>query len=91
VTVSRAPVEPRACPSATDPPLTLTISSLAPSIRFDIVHRHDVPRFERVSWKFVDAHVQRTIDMAGYWRNLPKTEQEAIARRFWEVGRLTLE
>jgi hypothetical protein len=27
----------------------------------------------------------------GYWRNLPKSEQDAIARRFWEVGRLTLE
>jgi cation diffusion facilitator CzcD-associated flavoprotein CzcO len=59
--------------------------------RVDVVHRHDVPRFERVSWKFVDPHVQRTIDIPGYWRNLPKAEQEAIARRFWEVGRLTLE
>jgi thioredoxin reductase len=59
--------------------------------RIDLVHRHDVPRFERVSWKFVDAHVQRTIDVAGYWRNLPKAQQEAIAQRFWEVGRLTLE
>ncbi|MBD0281458.1 MAG: FAD-dependent oxidoreductase [Thermoleophilaceae bacterium] len=59
--------------------------------RIDIVHRHDVPRFERVSWKFIDAHVERTIDVPGYWRHLPKTQQEAIARRFWEVGRLTLE
>jgi FAD-dependent urate hydroxylase len=59
--------------------------------RIDIVHRHDVPRFERVSWKFIDAHVDRTIDVPGYWRNLPKVEQEAIAHRFWEVGRLTLE
>jgi FAD-dependent urate hydroxylase len=59
--------------------------------RVDIVHRHDVPRFERVSWKFVDAHVERTIDTRGYWRNLPRAEQDAIARRFWEVGRLTLE
>jgi FAD-dependent urate hydroxylase len=59
--------------------------------RIDIVHRHDVPRFERVSWKFVDEHVERTIDVPGYWRNLPKAEQEAIAQQFWEVGRLTLE
>ena len=29
--------------------------------------------------------------MPGYWRNLSNHEQEAIARRFWEVGRLTLE
>ncbi len=59
--------------------------------RIDIVHRHDIPRFERVSWKFVDAHVEQTLAVRGYWRNLPKSEQDAIARRFWEVGRLTLE
>jgi FAD-dependent urate hydroxylase len=44
-----------------------------------------------VSWKFVDAHVEQTIAVRGYWRNLPKSGQDAIARRFWEVGRLTLE
>jgi len=59
--------------------------------RIDLVHRHDIPRFERVSWRFVDAHVERTLTVRGYWRNLSKHEQEAIARRFWEVGRLTLE
>ena len=59
--------------------------------RIDIVHRHDIPRFERVSWKFVDAHVEQTLAVRGYWRNLPKSEQDAVARRFWEVGRLTLE
>jgi FAD-dependent urate hydroxylase len=57
----------------------------------DIVHRHDIPRFERVSWKFVDPHVEQTLRVRGYWRNLPGGEQEAISRRFWEVGRLTLE
>ncbi|MGO9502679.1 MAG: FAD-dependent oxidoreductase [Streptosporangiaceae bacterium] len=59
--------------------------------RIDIVHRHDIPRFERVSWKFVDPHVEQTLRTRGYWRNLPGSEQEAITRRFWEVGRLTLE
>jgi FAD-dependent urate hydroxylase len=59
--------------------------------RIDIVHRHDIPRFERVSWKFVDAHVEQTLAVRGYWRNLPTSGQDAIARRFWEVGRLTLE
>jgi len=57
----------------------------------DIVHRHDVPRFDRVSWTFVDAHVENTINVHGYWRNLPKSEQDSIARQFWDVGRLTLE
>ncbi len=59
--------------------------------RIDIVHRHEVPRFERVSWKFADAHVERTLQVPGYWRNLTQNERDAIARRFWEVGRLTLE
>jgi thioredoxin reductase len=59
--------------------------------RIDVVHRHDTPRFERVSWKFVDVHVERTLSVPGYWRNLSQHEQEAIAQRFWEVGRLTLE
>ena len=59
--------------------------------RIDIVHRHEIPRFERVSWKFVDGHVEQTVSVPGYWRNLPKNEQDTIASRFWEVGRLTLE
>jgi FAD-dependent urate hydroxylase len=57
----------------------------------DIVHRHDVPRFERVSWKFTDPYLEQTLLKPGWWRTLPRSEQEAIARRFWEVGRLTLE
>jgi cation diffusion facilitator CzcD-associated flavoprotein CzcO len=59
--------------------------------RVDIVHRHDIPRFDRVNWKFVDPHVEQTIAVPGYWRNLPESQQKAIVRRFWEVGRLTLE
>jgi thioredoxin reductase len=59
--------------------------------RVDIVHRHEVPRFERVSWKFVDPHIEQTVAVRGYWRYLPQTKKDAIARRFWEVGRLTLE
>ena len=59
--------------------------------RIDVVHRHDAPRFERVSWKFVDAHVDSIVRAPGWWRRLPPAQREAITRRFWEVGRLTLE
>jgi cation diffusion facilitator CzcD-associated flavoprotein CzcO len=59
--------------------------------RIDLVHRHDVPRFERVSWRFVDPYMERTVRVPGWWRKLPKGERDAITRRFWEVGRLTLE
>jgi cation diffusion facilitator CzcD-associated flavoprotein CzcO len=59
--------------------------------RIDIVHRHRVPRFERVSWKFADAYVEETLRTRGWWRNLPQAERDALDAQFWEVGRLTLE
>jgi FAD-dependent urate hydroxylase len=59
--------------------------------RIDLVHRHQVPRFERVSWRFVDPRVESTLRIRGRWRALAKAEQDAIVQRFWEVGRLTLE
>ena len=59
--------------------------------RVDIVHRHPVPRFERVSWAFVDPYVDATLNSRGWWRSLPGEQQQGIARQFWEVGRLTLE
>ncbi len=57
----------------------------------DIVHRHQVPRFERVSWRFADEYVEATVASPGWWRSRPASEREAIARKFWEAGRLTLE
>lgn len=59
--------------------------------RVDVVHRHETPAFEKVSWGFVDAHVEATEATRGWWRGLPPAEQQAIARKFWQVGRLTLE
>lgn len=59
--------------------------------RVDVVHRHDTPAFEKVSWRFVDAHVEATEATRGWWRGLPAGEQQAIAQQFWRVGRLTLE
>jgi cation diffusion facilitator CzcD-associated flavoprotein CzcO len=56
-----------------------------------VVHRHAQPRFADVSWRFVDAHIEDTLAQPGWWRTLPQAERDAIARRFWEVGRLTLE
>jgi lysine/ornithine N-monooxygenase len=57
----------------------------------DVVHRHPKPRFAKVSWSFVDPLIDRTLAQRGWFRTLPRSEQDAIARRFWEVGRLTLE
>jgi FAD-dependent urate hydroxylase len=59
--------------------------------RVDIVHRHAEPRFDRVSWAFTDGYVEQTLATPGWWRRLRPDERQAIERRFWEVGRLTLE
>jgi FAD-dependent urate hydroxylase len=59
--------------------------------RVDVVHRHDTPDFARVSWAFVDDYVAQTLSTRGWWRHLPPSEQQAIASKFWQVGRLTLE
>ena len=59
--------------------------------RVDVVHRHETPRFEKVSWRFVDELVDQTLAHRGWWRDLPATRQQEIALQFWQVGRLTLE
>jgi cation diffusion facilitator CzcD-associated flavoprotein CzcO len=59
--------------------------------RIDVVHRHPQPRFDRVSWRFVDPLIDETLATDGWWRTLEAERRDAIARRFWEVGRLTLE
>jgi FAD-dependent urate hydroxylase len=59
--------------------------------RIDIVHRHPVPKFDRVSWRFVDDLIENTLEVPGWWRKLPQEERDSVGRHFWEVGRLTLE
>ena len=59
--------------------------------RVDVIHRHDTPRFEKVSWAFVNPYVEQTLAHRGWWRDLPEERRQAIALEFWQVGRLTLE
>ena len=59
--------------------------------RVDVVHRHDTPTFERVSWAFVDPYVEQTWPSAAGGATLTAEQQQAIALEFWQVGRLTLE
>lgn len=59
--------------------------------RVDVIHRHDTPRFEKVSWAFVDPYVAQTVAHRGWWRTLSEERRQAIALEFWQVGRLTLE
>jgi thioredoxin reductase len=59
--------------------------------RVDVVHRHAVPDFAKVSWAFVDGYIRSTLAQRGWWRRLPAERQQAISYEFWRVGRLTLE
>jgi FAD-dependent urate hydroxylase len=59
--------------------------------RVDVVHRHEVPQFAKVSWAFVDEYVDQTLAHRGWWRGLSAERRQAIAGEFWKVGRLTLE
>jgi cation diffusion facilitator CzcD-associated flavoprotein CzcO len=56
-----------------------------------IVYRHDSPAFSASDWSFVDELMELTLTVPGWFRNLPASEREAIARRFWAEGRLKLE
>ena len=59
--------------------------------KVDVVHRHPVPDFAKVSWAFVEPYISSTLAQRGWWRKLPAEQQQAIAATFWQVGRLTLE
>jgi FAD-dependent urate hydroxylase len=56
-----------------------------------VVYRHDTPEFTTSDWHFVDALMDLTATVPGWFRHLPPEEREAVARRFWAVGRLKLE
>ena len=47
--------------------------------RVDVVHRHATPTFARVSWAFVDPHIEQTLAHRGWWRRLP-SERTAVDR-----------
>jgi thioredoxin reductase len=59
--------------------------------RVDLVYRHDTPAFTESDWSFVDELLAETRRTRGWFRGLPEAERTAIARRFWQVGRLQLE
>ena len=59
--------------------------------RVDVVHRHPQPRFAEVELGLRRPADRAHARAARLVRNLPRGERDAIARRFWEVGRLTLE
>ena len=59
--------------------------------RVDVVYRHDTPAFTESDWSFVNDLLAESRRTRGWFRGLPEAEREAIAQRFWQVGRLQLE
>jgi thioredoxin reductase len=57
----------------------------------DVIHRHDMPAFAKVSWDFVQNYTDLSLAQRGWWRSLPPDRQREIGLEFWRVGRLTLE
>jgi cation diffusion facilitator CzcD-associated flavoprotein CzcO len=56
-----------------------------------VVFNHETPRFAPSDWDWVDPLMERTLEIRGWFRNLPKAEREAIERRFQEEGLLKVE
>jgi cation diffusion facilitator CzcD-associated flavoprotein CzcO len=57
----------------------------------DLVYRHETPQFVTSDWSFTDEMIDNTLRVRGWFRHLDPSEQEAINKRFWSVGRLQLE
>jgi FAD-dependent urate hydroxylase len=57
----------------------------------DLVFRQDTPRFVSSDWSFTDALIENTLRVPGWFQRLDASEQAAIQKRFWSVGRLQLE
>ena len=56
-----------------------------------VVYRHDAPSFEASDWSWIDKHVDETLALRGWYRNLPKADRQAVDRQFWETAKLKLE
>ena len=57
----------------------------------DLVFRHETPRFVNSDWSFTNRMIEDTLRVRGWFRRLRPSEQEAIHKQFWSVGRLQLE
>jgi thioredoxin reductase len=56
-----------------------------------VAFRHETPQFAPSDWTWVDPLLQQTVDVPGWFRNLPKHKRESIEARFREEGHLKLE
>jgi cation diffusion facilitator CzcD-associated flavoprotein CzcO len=56
-----------------------------------VSHRHDSPAFAPSDWSWVNPLVAAMVDRPGWFRSLPKAEQDALVKRLWIEGRSKVE
>ena len=56
-----------------------------------ISHRHDSPTFTPSDWSWVNPLVDAMADQPGWFRSLPRKEQDELGRRLWIEGRSKVE
>ena len=56
-----------------------------------VSHRHDSPAFAASDWSWVNPLVDAMAKDPGWFRRLPKDEQEALGKRLWTEGRAKVE
>jgi cation diffusion facilitator CzcD-associated flavoprotein CzcO len=56
-----------------------------------VAYRHETPQFAPSRWDWVDLLEKQTVQVRGWFRNLPKAERETIEERFHKEGRLKVE
>lgn len=56
-----------------------------------VSHRHASPAFAPSDWSWVNPLVDAMIDQPGWFRSLPKLEQDALLKRLWIEGRSKVE
>ncbi len=56
-----------------------------------VSHRHDSPAFAPSDWSWVNPLVDAMVHRPGWFRSLPKSEQDALVKRLWIEGRSKVE
>ena len=70
---------------------TAALLAEAGAATVDVVHRHPTPAFAESDWSWTGRLLVAAEATPAWFQSLPATEQDAIAHRFWEEGRLKLE
>ena len=72
-------------------PYGLSIAKCAQDAGVDTLVLGEPMAFVKSDCSFVDAYIDDTINIPGWFRRLPPAERDLVSHRFWSEGRLKLE